>query len=98
MTERGITSLEFYQTRIIFSTLLISALETMAGLPSSFLRSCAFLVRMWRLYAFLLLTFPEPVSEKRFLALELDFIFGITPEFLRDGKDNAPAHTSKSTI
>ena len=36
-----------------------------------------FLVRMWLLKACCLLIFPEPVSLKRFLALDLVFILGI---------------------
>jgi len=36
------------------------------------------LVKMWLLYAFFLVILPVPVMLKRFLALELVFIFGIT--------------------
>ena len=43
------------------------------------LRFClvVFLVRMWLLYACLRFILPVPVSEKRFLAPDLVFIFGI---------------------
>jgi hypothetical protein len=40
-------------------------------------RLVAFLVRMWFLNAFFRFTFPVPVSDIRFLALEFVFIFGI---------------------
>ncbi len=36
------------------------------------------LVKMWLLKAFFLVILPVPVSEKRFLALELVFIFGMS--------------------
>jgi len=41
------------------------------------LRFLDFFVKMWLLKACFLLIFPEPVNLKRFLALDLVFIFGI---------------------
>lgn len=42
-------------------------------------RLADFLVRMWLLNALRRRTFPEPVTEKRFLAPLCVFIFGICP-------------------
>ncbi len=50
------------------------------------LRLVAFLVRMWRLNACFLFTFPVPVMVKRFLALELVFIFGMTIQYMPFGR------------
>ena len=41
-----------------------------------------FLVRMWLLYARILLIFPLPVLRRRFAAPRLVFIFGISVELL----------------
>ncbi len=57
-----------------------------AGLtrPESRLRNFALrllLVRRWEVLALKRLTLPEPVSEKRFFALELVFTFGMVVVF-----------------
>ena len=59
-------------------TLPISASETKLVLVRLRLRLVDILVKMWLLKAFFLVILPVPVIEKRFLALELVFIFGIT--------------------
>ena len=59
-------------------TLPVSAADTMLVWPKLRLRLVDIFVKMWLLYAFFLAILPVPVSEKRFLALELVFIFGIT--------------------
>ena len=41
-----------------------------------------FLLRMWLLYARILLIFPVPVLRRRFAAPRLVFIFGISVELL----------------
>jgi len=62
----------------ILLTLPISAADTMLVWLRLRLRLVDILVKMWLLNAFFLAILPVPVSEKRFLALELVFIFGIT--------------------
>ena len=59
-------------------TLPISASETKLVLVRLRLRLVDILVKMWLLKAFFLVILPVPVMLKRFLALELVFIFGIT--------------------
>ena len=54
-----------------------STFET-SVVPRRFLfRFCDFFVRIWLANAFFRLSFPEAVTEKRFLAPLLDFILGI---------------------
>ena len=49
-----------------------------------------FLVRMWLLNALILLSFPDPVILKRFLAPLWDFIFGIAiPFYVNPRRENA---------
>ena len=52
-------------------------LSTKADFTKRNLRFLLFLVKIWFKKACERFTLPVPVSEKRFLALELDFIFGI---------------------
>src|ERR1700712_248252 len=59
-------------------TLPRSASETKLVWVRLRLRLVDILVKMWLLYAFFLAILPVPVSLKRFFALELVFIFGIT--------------------
>src|ERR1700761_1232141 len=59
-------------------TLPISASETKLVWVRLRLRLVDILVKIWLLKAFFLVILPVPVIEKRFLALELVFIFGIT--------------------
>jgi len=59
-------------------TLPISASETKLVWVRLRLRLVDILVKMWLLKAFFLVILPVPVMLKRFLALELVFIFGIT--------------------
>src|ERR1700749_1199047 len=59
-------------------TLPISASDTNEVWVKLRLRLVDILVKMWLLKAFFLVILPVPVIEKRFLALELVFIFGIT--------------------
>jgi len=63
-------------------TLPMSASDTIEVCPKLRLRLVDIFVKMWLLYAFFLAILPVPVSEKRFLALELVFIFGITCFYL----------------
>ena len=59
-------------------TLPISALDTKLVCVRLRLRLVDIFVKMLLLKAFFLVILPVPVSLKRFLALELVFIFGIT--------------------
>ena len=63
-------------------TFPLSALETKLVWPRLRLRLVDILVKMWLLNAFFRVILPVPVSLKRFLALELVFIFGITIIYL----------------
>src|SRR5471030_3505345 len=63
-------------------TLPISASETKLVWVRLRLRLVDILVKMWLLYSFFLAILPVPVSLKRFFALELVFIFGITIIYL----------------
>jgi len=58
-------------------TLPMSAGFTRAACVRPRLRLVLFLVRMWLLNACLRLILPDPVTENRFFALELVFIFGM---------------------
>jgi hypothetical protein len=59
-------------------TLPISASDTKLVLVRLRFRLVDILVKMWLLKAFFLVILPVPVMLKRFLALELVFIFGMT--------------------
>lgn len=65
--------------RSISLTLLSSALSTNASWVNASLRFLLFFVKMWLLNACFLLILPEPVSLKRFLALDFVFCFGMFP-------------------
>lgn len=69
-------------------TLFMSGFETKAGAPNLFFLFFSFFVSMWFLKALFLLILPVPVVEKRFLALDIVFIFGIISNNLR-GKGNS---------
>lgn len=60
----------------------ISAGLTRAAWVSPRFRLVLFLVRMWLLNACLRLILPEPVTENRFFALELVFIFGMAQRYI----------------
>jgi hypothetical protein len=59
-------------------TLPISASDTNEVWVRLRLRFVDILVKMWLLKAFFLVILPVPVMLKRFLALELVFIFGMS--------------------
>ncbi len=63
-------------------TLPMSAFETRLVCVRLRLRLVDIFVKMWLLKAFFLVILPVPVSLKRFLALELVFIFGITVVYI----------------
>lgn len=70
----------YYLTNI---ALIAGASTSLAVAVCVRLRFCfvVFFVRMWLLKACFLLTLPEPVSAKRFLAPEMVFILGIAIYF-----------------
>src|SRR5690606_34189676 len=73
LTER----ISYYMILNCSLMLLSSALCTKPECVKANLRFLDFFVKMWLLKACFLLIFPEPVTVKRFLALDLVFILGI---------------------